>query len=370
MGAVASKMDQLKVSLLLCNLLVSVSSQGLRCETAKDCEVDEYNPYCSKWGYCTWTPQFGDGVGQSKGAVEDGGRGQCRDDKDCTPWAPSCSPLGYCRGGVQDGSFGSRTNPKAGGKASDWINANAKSGGARNEEYYGKIEDDNRRNHVGFRKKYPKLFPKVTLDRLESIEENVYSICTYCKYDPKSDKGSGSKSSGGGRGSQKNGSGAKSSGGRRGSQGKGAARNNGGRNQTRSSGGRPGKKGSGGRSNNYESDIASGKIPGQAGKDYPNFSIGGLNKKGFKGIKPAPQDKIPKNYPKNAGNGGGKRNQGGSRGGNRGGSGASTRGGGGGGGGGGGDCPGSLDDCMASCPASLRVFKVCVNTCAKRCGKK
>ena len=63
---------------------------------------DEYNPYCSKWGYCTWTPSFGDtGPPQSKGAVEDGVRGQCRDDKDCTPWAPSCSPLGYCRGGVQ-----------------------------------------------------------------------------------------------------------------------------------------------------------------------------------------------------------------------------------------------------------------------------
>ena len=68
--------------------------------------LDPYNPYCSKWGYCTWTPQFGDeGPPQSKGAVEDGVRGQCRDDKDCTPWAPSCSPLGYCRGGVQVLSF-------------------------------------------------------------------------------------------------------------------------------------------------------------------------------------------------------------------------------------------------------------------------
>ena len=33
----------------------------------------------------------------SQGAVEDGTRGQCRDDNDCVPWAPSCSPLGYCR---------------------------------------------------------------------------------------------------------------------------------------------------------------------------------------------------------------------------------------------------------------------------------
>ena len=39
--------------------------------------ADEYNPHCSKWGYCTWTPRFGDtGPGQSKGAVEDGVRGQ------------------------------------------------------------------------------------------------------------------------------------------------------------------------------------------------------------------------------------------------------------------------------------------------------
>merc|ERR1712013_475542 len=172
-AVVCWKMVRIKVLLLSGVLVPLVEGQGLRCDTEADCAVDEYNPYCSKWGYCTWTPSFGDtGPGQSKGAVEDGTRGQCRDDKDRTPWAPSCSPLGYCRGGVQDGSFGSRTNPKPGGEPSDWIKANAKSGGARNEEYYGKIEDDNRRNHVEFRKKYPNLFPKVSLDRLESIEEN------------------------------------------------------------------------------------------------------------------------------------------------------------------------------------------------------
>ena len=60
--------------------------------------IDEYNPYCSKWGYCISYNLFGEeGPDQSKGAVQDGTRGQCRDDKDCTPWAPSCSPLGYCR---------------------------------------------------------------------------------------------------------------------------------------------------------------------------------------------------------------------------------------------------------------------------------
>eukprot|EP00091_Calanus_sinicus_P014481 TRINITY_DN32037_c0_g1_i1.p1 TRINITY_DN32037_c0_g1~~TRINITY_DN32037_c0_g1_i1.p1 ORF type:complete len:250 (-),score=48.94 TRINITY_DN32037_c0_g1_i1:226-975(-) len=199
-------------------------------------------------------------------------------------------------------------------------------------------------------KKYPQLFPKVSLDRLESIEENVYKPCTYCKYDPKSGNGGGAKSSGSNRGSQGNGS----------------RKKNGGRNRPRSSGGRPSSKGSRG-SNSYQSDIAKGKIPGQAGKDYPNYSLSSLNKKGnFKGIKAAPQDKIPKNYPRNSGGGGGKRAQGSNRGGNRGGSNGKRNGG----SGGGGDCPGSLDDCMAACPASLKVFKACTNACARRCGKK
>ena len=58
-----------------------------------------------------------------------------------------------------------------------------------------------------------------------------------------------------------------------------------------------------------------------SGKDYPTFSLSSLGKKGnFKvrslarnfynnlfhqGIKPAPADKIPKDYPKNSINGGG-----------------------------------------------------------------
>ena len=49
-----------------------------------------------------------------------------------------------CRGGSSlagkwDGSFGSPTNPRPGGEQSDWIKKNAKSGSARNEEYYGKV---------------------------------------------------------------------------------------------------------------------------------------------------------------------------------------------------------------------------------------
>ena len=96
--------------------------------------------------------------------------------------------LGYCRGGVQDGSFGSPTNPKAGGEQSDWIKQNAKSD--RNEEYYGKIEDDNRKAHVKFRKENPIFYEQipVLLPRLEKIEKNVYEPCTYCNYDPKEDK--------------------------------------------------------------------------------------------------------------------------------------------------------------------------------------
>eukprot|EP00091_Calanus_sinicus_P003073 TRINITY_DN13222_c0_g1_i1.p1 TRINITY_DN13222_c0_g1~~TRINITY_DN13222_c0_g1_i1.p1 ORF type:complete len:105 (+),score=18.47 TRINITY_DN13222_c0_g1_i1:26-316(+) len=73
---VGLKMDELKVFSLLVSFLLSVYGQGLRCDTPADCAVDEYNPYCSKWGYCTWTPSFGDtGPPQSKGAVEDGTRG-------------------------------------------------------------------------------------------------------------------------------------------------------------------------------------------------------------------------------------------------------------------------------------------------------
>jgi hypothetical protein len=47
-----------------------------------------------------------------------------------------------------DGSFGSETNPKPGGEQSKWIKENAQSGGGRNEEYYGKIEDDNRYGNI------------------------------------------------------------------------------------------------------------------------------------------------------------------------------------------------------------------------------
>ena len=43
-----------------------VWGQGQRCQTKADC-TDEYNPNCSKWGYCVNLPVFGsDGPGISK----------------------------------------------------------------------------------------------------------------------------------------------------------------------------------------------------------------------------------------------------------------------------------------------------------------
>jgi len=337
----------LPVLLLVCSsFLRQASAQGQRCEVPSDCK-DEYNPYCSKWGYCISYNLFGEeGPGQSKGAVEDGTRGQCRDDKDCTPWAPSCSPLGYCRGGVQDGSFGSPTNPKAGGKQSKWIKANAKSGSARNEEYYGKIEDDNLRAHKKFRKDNPIFYEQipVLLPRLREIEKNVYTPCTYCKEPLDGEDGGGGA--------------AKSKGGkpRGGSRGKGSKKGGGSRrDRPRSSGGTKSKGNS-----NFLKEIAAGRIPGKPGKDYPTHS---LSK--FKGAKPAPPDKIPKNYPKNGGrkSGGGRRSGGGGAGGRKGGGNGGRKSG-------GGDCPGSMEQCIDVCPSEKRVYRSCVASCGRRCAKK
>ena len=47
------------------------------------------------------------------------------------------------------------------------MKANAKSGSGRNEEYYGKIEDDNRRNHVEFRSEI------LTEERKVFYQENI-----------------------------------------------------------------------------------------------------------------------------------------------------------------------------------------------------
>ena len=225
-----------------------------------------------------------------------------------------------------------------------------------------------------FRKKYPGLFPKVSLDRLEEIEENVYSKCTYCKYDPKSGGGGGGGNGGGNGGGRSKSKGKKSGGGanrssgssRRSGGGSKAAAAAGGRKSNRN--GNRGGQSSGARGGNqknseYQTQIKNGNIPGAAGKDYPTFSLKQLEKKGFKGIQPAPEDLIPKDYPKQ----GGARRSGqksGQRSGQRPGSKSGQRSG------GGGKCPGSLDDCMGACPSDMRVFKVCVKSCSSRCAKK
>ena len=94
-----------------------------------------------------------------------------------------------------DGSFGSETNPKPGGEQSKWIKENAQSGGGRNEEYYGKIEDDNRSAHLQIFKflSYVKVDIKVgkilkgSLDSIPSPSPSVKiqimggKVCWSCK---------------------------------------------------------------------------------------------------------------------------------------------------------------------------------------------
>lgn len=145
-------------------LVIQVHSQGTRCQTRADC-TDKWNPYCSKWGYCiSYDAHGSDGPGQSRGAVEDGRRGQCRSNADCTPHAPNCSPEGYCSQGLF---------------------LDIKSNAVKNDEYYGKIEDENREGHVESRKDDP-LFqqrPDLLAD-VQAVENTVYQPCTYCNYEP------------------------------------------------------------------------------------------------------------------------------------------------------------------------------------------
>ena len=95
--------------------------------------------------------------------MEDGKRGQCRDDSDCTPHTPYCSPQGYCSGGVQVKNVALNPND------------------IKTDAYYGKIEDDNRRGHVESRKEdplfqeeHPELLPAV-----EAVENTVYEPCKF-----------------------------------------------------------------------------------------------------------------------------------------------------------------------------------------------
>eukprot|EP00088_Acartia_fossae_P069055 TRINITY_DN8914_c0_g1_i3.p1 TRINITY_DN8914_c0_g1~~TRINITY_DN8914_c0_g1_i3.p1 ORF type:complete len:341 (+),score=67.16 TRINITY_DN8914_c0_g1_i3:49-1023(+) len=305
--------------------------QGQQCSQPSDC-TSEYAPYCSKWGWCVWTSLYGEeGPPQSFGAEEDGERGQCRDDSDCTRWAPICSPLGYCRSGFWDGSFGAPSNPRPGQEPSQWIKDNA-----------AKFRTGTKEN------------------------PNPNNVNTGGQSDRKqatSSGGSRKAGGGGGKGSRRSGGGQGSS---RRSGGVGAAA--GGRKSSEAPRG-------GGKNSQYEDQIKAGRIPGEAGKDYPTNSIKSLRNK-YPGIEAAPKDKIPKNYParKQGGSnghrpaGGGRDSSGGRRSnGNRGGNSGQNRASGGQSGKG---CPGSLDDCMASCPSEIKVFKACVASCGRRCRKK
>ena len=119
----------------------------------------------------------------------------------------------------------------------------------------------------------------------------------------------------------------------------------------------------------YKAQIAQGKIPGNAGKDYPANSLHALRKRpGFENIEMAPDHLITPDYP---GLGGSKsqaqsKRPGGGvappRGQNQGGGGAS--------GGNGGYCPGgSLQECIRFCPSdeSGAEFSSCVSDCGTSC---
>ena len=107
----------------------------------------------------------------------------------------------------------------------------------------------------------------VLLPRLEAIEKNVYDPCTYCKYKPGEEEGGAGGKKGGGAGGKRGGGGGRKTGG-------GGGKKNGG------GGGKKSGGSGGGGSSAYSADIAAGKIPGQAGQDYPAFSLAALGKKG------------------------------------------------------------------------------------------
>jgi len=296
--------------IILISLVPDVLGQGQRCDATPDC-TSEYAPFCSKWGWCVWTDLYGnEGPPQSAGAEEDGERGQCRTDTDCTRWAPICSPLGYCRSGFWDGSFGAPSNPRPGQEPSQWIKDNA-----------SKYKTGTKEN------------PNPNNARPDTQPDN---------------KQSATSAAGSRRGSQggSNGSGG-SQGGSRGSGG--SKRNNGGSR-------RGSESPRGGGNTKYQDEIKQGKIPGVAGKDYPTNSINSVRKQ-YPGIKPAPKDKITKDYPLK-GKSGNRRKSNQTQPNNRTNS-SNAKG-----------CPGNLSDCMASCPSDIKVFKACVASCGRRCRRK
>lgn len=79
-------------ALLLLPSLSTVSAQ--QCTASSDCPSPDA-PYCSRWGWCQWTAQYG-AAGPSEAEDTDLPLGSCRSAQDCTPRAPVCSSQGYC----------------------------------------------------------------------------------------------------------------------------------------------------------------------------------------------------------------------------------------------------------------------------------
>lgn len=78
--------------LLLLPTLSTVSAQ--QCTASSDCPSPDA-PYCSRWGWCQWTAQYG-AAGPSEAEDTELPLGSCRSAQDCTPRAPVCSSQGFC----------------------------------------------------------------------------------------------------------------------------------------------------------------------------------------------------------------------------------------------------------------------------------
>jgi len=94
--------------LLPATLLLSTLSliSGQQCSTSSDCSSPDA-PYCSSWGWCQWTAQFG-ATGPSEADRTVQPPGSCRSAEDCTPRAPVCSNQGYCTWQEADNSRGNK----------------------------------------------------------------------------------------------------------------------------------------------------------------------------------------------------------------------------------------------------------------------
>jgi len=79
-------------AILLLPAFSAVAAQ--QCSSSSDCQTQDA-PYCSRWGWCQWTAQYGE-AGPSQSESEDAPLGSCRSAQDCTPRAPVCSREGFC----------------------------------------------------------------------------------------------------------------------------------------------------------------------------------------------------------------------------------------------------------------------------------